>query len=446
MKKLTLRFTILTAAFLWSSAALAGHPPKYVILMIGDGMGPAQVDIADRYQRAKTGEGLHLNTLPFSGYMSTSAANNPITDSAAGATALACGKKGDNGVLSMGLATVAEHAKKSGKKVGIISSVAIDHATPAAFYAHQPSRGNYYEIAASLPKSDFDFFAGETFIGSKKAKGRPDLIEHCKKAGYQVVTQNADILALKPSKEKVIILADLPPVIDLSDDDLSLVDLTKKGLELLDNPNGFFLMIEGGKIDWAGHSNDLATNLKETLNFDEAVAVVLNFYAAHKEETLVVITADHETGGLEINDCGIFDYEEIDRQKTSGSVLSQKVSDWKQSGISFKDALKFIEAEFGLGQLSESERAQLEEAYDAFMGNYTEADTADFIKEMYGNKHPISTACQQIITARCRAAWLSYGHTATDVPLRAIGVQAKRFNGNKDNAEVGKALISIYHP
>lgn len=437
-----------------SPAATGIKPVKYVILMIGDGMGPEEVNVAQEYLRATSGDPestLWLNRLPVKGATSTYSANDPITDSAAAATALACGRKTNNKMIGMDthgrpLQTVGELAKQAGRRVGIITSVPIDHATPAAFYAHQLSRNNYYEIAASLPQSGFDYFAGQPFLGTDQAKGRPAPVELAKSAGYQIVENEKAFNDLHAGTEQVVVLAPLPYAIDAKGE-LSLADLTRKGLELLDNPKGFFLIVEGGKIDWAGHANDLAANIKETLAFDEAVATAVSFYNAHQAETLLLITADHETGGLQLDFKKPFNAGVIDQQMISGATFGHIVKQWKKADIPFEQAMKELESRFGLADLTLTEQQSIRQAFDAFMAKPVSQEIAAALAKMYGTKNPVVTACQNIVAKRCGVQWNTFHHTPKPVPTRAAGVNSQLFEGETDNSEIGqnlKKMISTY--
>jgi alkaline phosphatase len=431
-------------------------PAKYVILMIGDGMGSPQRVAAELYLRSRQGDKtaqLQMNTLPVKGMTTTQAADNPVTDSAAAATALACGEKTKNGVIGMdadcakALETIAEVAKKQGKKVGIVSSVPIDHATPASFYAHNPKRSDYYEIAVSLPGSGFDYFAGVPFLGNDKAKKRPLPADLAQKAGYQIVRTEAEFKALKKGAGKTLVLTDVAYQINEKGGELNLKDLTEKGLEVLDNPNGFFLMVEGGKIDWSGHANDLATNVREVLAFDEAVASALQFYNEHKEETLLIVTADHETGGMRSQMTGEFDpalfCHFIEQQTMSGEEFGLGVKTWNAKRISFDQALKEMKDAFGLTDLTEQELQAIRQAYDAVVSGKTGKKVSPELARMYGNKNPVVLACQNIIAKRCGVVWTSFQHTAATVPTSAVGLNAENFGGQTDNTEIGQRLRAV---
>jgi len=244
------------------------EPAKYVFVFIGDGMGLPQINAAERYLSAIEGEvtgskKLTISTLPAQGITTTYAADRFITGSAAAATAIATGKKTNIGVIAMdptktvAYKTVAEMTHEMGMKVGIISSVSIDHATPAAFYAHRPSRSMYYEISVNLANSGFEFFGGGGLKRpTGKDKDQPSSIEMAERNGYRVVTSKPEFMALRPGAGKVFAsnaVLDgskaLPYELDRDAVDLSLADYTAKAIELLDSPRGFFIMVEGGKID-----------------------------------------------------------------------------------------------------------------------------------------------------------------------------------------------------
>ena len=223
---------------------------------------------------------------------------------------MATGVKTKNGTIGMDslrkspLYSIAVKAKKAGKKVGITTSVSIDHATPATFYAHQPDRNMYYEIATDLPKAGFDFYAGSGFLeaNSKANKNAPNIYTLFKEANYTVAKGYEDFKAKKNKASKMILMQQdntdahsIPYAIDRKPGDLTLSQITESAISFLtkDNKNGFFVMIEGGKIDWACHSNDAATVFNEVIDMDNAVKIAYEFYKKHPNETLIVITADH---------------------------------------------------------------------------------------------------------------------------------------------------------
>ena len=328
MRFLRCLLAIIAVTVLAAVHAAEAKPVKYVFLFIGDGMSIPQRMMTDEFLNRTEKRGLLINRFPGQAITTTMAADSFITDSAASGTAIACGEKTNNGRIGMDatgkrkLQSVAEAARDSGRKVGIVTSVTLNHATPAAFYGHNASRGNYYQLGLDLVASDFDYFGGGGIARHDDKKDklyRGDIYGLARQAGYTVSRSKEEFGRLKPGVGKVISVgakADLPYAIDMDADTLRLADFTRQGIELLDNPKGFFLMVEGAKIDYAGHSRCLPGSVIETLSFDLAVAEALKF-ADSNGETLVVVTADHETGGLTL----------IDGDEATGRIMGVYVSD-----------------------------------------------------------------------------------------------------------------------
>jgi alkaline phosphatase len=383
---------ILTGSAMAETGVYKGKPAKYVFLFIGDGMGLPQKTAAEQY----LGRRLTMDTFPAQGITTTFAADRFITGSAASATAVSAGQKTNIGMIAMApdqtkVKTVAEIAKEKGMKVGIISSVSIDHATPAAFYAHVPSRSMYHQIDHALVESGFDFFGGGGLKDPQgkrlKKKGKEDQImgdalEKAKKNGYKIVTDKADFIRLKKGDGKVIAwnawLQDsdaMPYVMDMTEKDITLPEFTAKAIEMLDNDKGFFLMVEGGKIDWACHANDGAASIHNTVAFDQAVEAAVAFAKQHPDETLIVTTGDHECGGLTLGFAGTqYDmyFKILDNQKVSFQKFTDEImKDYKGD---FNGLKPVITKHFGLKfdgdpkadrmVLEPFEAAQLEEAFN----------------------------------------------------------------------------------
>lgn len=426
--------------------------PKYIFYMIGDGMGVAQREVAERYARMKYPSRtpqLAMNSLPVNGLTATVEVSGKVTDSAAAGTALACGVKTVNGALCLGadlktpLRSMAFDAKDAGMKVGIVTSVPIDHATPAAFYAQVPKRGMYYEIDQFLAKSGFDYFAGETMLGRKKAKGQTPPDQLAKEAGYTLVQGRGAFDALKPGAEKVFVEKDLGYAIDGAPE-ISLADFTRKGIELLDGGGGFFMMVEGGKIDWSGHANDLATNIHETLAFDEAVQVALDFCGKHPEESLLIVTADHETGGLEL--AGNHDnlVAAVDAQRYPSAHYVDQVGQWKKTGqVDLESAVSRLVDEFSLQDIPEAGKAHIREAVGASLAAGEKDARSPEIQKMYGKRNAAVVSCLHALAGRAGAKWTSFGHTDTRVATSAWGRWADRFGGKNDNTDLGIQLREL---
>ena len=271
--------------------------PKNIIFLIGDGMGLSQVSASQFYNKNAT----NFERFSTIGLIKTSSSSDLITDSAAGATAFASGVKTYNGAVgvtpdSLAIKTIVEQISQKGISTGLISTSAITHATPACFYAHVKSRRMQEDIATQLVNSEIDFFAGGGLKFFSARKDGEDLLTQLAENGFEVSTDN---LPEKVSdKKQGILLSEkgMPTMLEGRDD--FLPNATKLALESLSkNENGFFLMVEGSQIDWAGHDNDGDYLIAELLDFDKTMGVVLDF-AKQNGETLVIVTADHETGGF----------------------------------------------------------------------------------------------------------------------------------------------------
>lgn len=300
-----------------SAAPHAGRV-KNIVLMIGDGMGISQVYAGMIANQGK----LHLLNCPVTGFSKTNSASHLVTDSGAGGTALATGHKTLNGAIGVGpdgqkLRSILEIAEEKGLATGLVATCNITHATPASFIAHQASRGSIEDIAADFLKTDIDVFIGgglKTF--ERRSDGR-NLLTDLKKRNYRIVTSADSLVQVQKGKLAAFVAEDHPAPYHQGRGTM-LRDATSTALHLLShNRNGFFLMIEGSQIDWGGHDNNTQYVVEEMLDFDRAVGQVLEFAAADRH-TLVIITADHETGGLGING-GDFATGEVKAGYTTGS-------------------------------------------------------------------------------------------------------------------------------
>ena len=442
----TKRFFVFFLMFF--TLALFAEGPKYVILFIGDGLSTPQRMLAEEFA-LKTGHGvLTINHLPNHATTRTVSANALVTDSAAAGTAIACGEKTNNGRIGMGpnlekLESVAEVARGLGRKVGIVTSVTMNHATPASFYGHRPSRGQSYDLGLDMIASNFDFFGGGGVSkrDDKKAEAyKGDIYELAKQAGYTVIDcDQAAIRALKPGDGKKVMAfgaaGALPYAIDMPAGDLTLADYTRKALEMLDGPKGFFLMVEGGSIDWAGHANEAATNLREVLGLDSAVRVAVDFAKQHPDETLIVVTGDHETGGMTMGFAGAgysLHLELLANQKCStgrfGEIL--KAAKKENPGFGFEDAKKLLSENFGFvfddGKsplfVKPAELDELKTAFDA-------------------GKLP--NAARRLASIKAGVGWTSGSHTALPVLTTSCGKGADRFTGLIENVEISRRLKAL---
>lgn len=273
---------------------------RNVILMIGDGMGISAIYSA----MTVSDHPLNIERCNTIGLQKTNSADNYITDSAAAGTAIATGSKTKNGVIGMDsnglrVKSILEIAEQNGLSTGLVSTSSVTHATPASFIAHQSSRGSYEDIAADFLKTDVDVFIGGGYDHFAKRKDKLNLIDSLRARGYEVANTMNQVLALTSGKLAGLVApVHTPYRLDGRGD--MLPQASAKAIEILSkNKKGFFLMIEGSQIDWAGHANSADTLVDETIDFDNAVGKVLEF-AEKDGHTLVIITADHETGGVTI--------------------------------------------------------------------------------------------------------------------------------------------------
>ena len=457
MKRLSLLFVF--ALFALLSVAQA----KYVFFFIGDGMGPHQVLATEMYLAELEGRigrtPLLMTTFPYSGQVATFSTSSGITDSAASGTCLASGSKTNNGMIGQGpdttdVVSVATRLKEQGWGVGIMTTVTIDHATPSAHYAHTPSRNNYYIIGTQLTESGFDFFGGSGFSRpqDKNNPSAPNLYDLCQEKGYLLAGGYAAAKANVGAPKMIVVpeerLADrsrgagaLPYAIDRQEGDLSLAQIVEVAIEQLGQHERFFMMAEGGKIDYACHGNDGGTVLREVVDFDNAIKVAYDFYMQHPDETLIVITADHETGGMALgNSDYVLNLKVLAEQKCSSDLLSDQLGNLqKQEGAALtweqvKEVLARNTGLYAAVEVNEEEDAVLQTAYGEMMQHI------GVQKTLYKDINALASKALSILNQKSRLGWTSHGHTASAVPVFAIGVGAERFTGWHDNTEIAPLI------
>lgn len=460
MKKLSLLLSFLLLV-------LSGYAQqaKYVFYFIGDGMGVNQVQGTELYRGELEGKigitPIWFTQFPYATTATTFSATNGVTDSAAAGTALATGNKTQNGTIGMKqdlqteVSSVAVWAKNKGCRVGVTTSVSVDHATPAAFYAHDPSRGSYYKIGTDLYKAGFDFYAGSDFIDpnnkDNKDGNSENLYTMAEKNGYTIARGYKDYLKKCKKADKMILFQSekasekdrtaIPYAIDRTKDDLTLADITRSAINFLskDLSKGFFLMVEGGKIDWACHSNDAATAFHEVADMDEAVKVAYEFYSQHPDETLIVVTADHETGGFVLG-TGAYklNLQVLKNQKVSESCFTRILNELRKkynNNVSWEKVQQALKENFGFWdkvKLNEKQEERLLAKYN----NTFKGKEAKLEKSEYAQDEPLAAEAKRIIDEIALVGWTSGGHSAGYVPVFAIGAGADLFQGRIDNTEI----------
>ncbi|MGL5980882.1 MAG: alkaline phosphatase [Phocaeicola sp.] len=460
MRKISFIFSFI----LLSTLFVQGQVAKYVFYFIGDGMGVNQIMATEMYDAELQGE-IGINPLcftqfPYESTATTYSTANSITDSSAAGTALATGVKTKNGALAVEadlvtpISSIATWAQQKGSRVGIGTSVSIDHATPAAFYAHQGSRKNYYPIGLDLITANFDFYAGSDFLDptNKKSKSGDSrsLYELSKEAGYTITRSYKEYQKQAKKSKKMILFqpesatdkSAIPYAIDRQKGDLSLEDITRAGINFLskDKSKGFFLMIEGGKIDWACHANDAATTIREIIDFDNSIKIAYEFYQQHPDETLIVVTADHETGGLVLGKGPYtLNLKALKHQKASENEFTKNIAALRKKHKNeivpweaVKQALKESFGFWGSIELSKEQEDRLKNIYtQTFEEQSTEVHQSEYQKAEL-----IASEARDIMSDIAHLGWGSQGHSAGYVPIYAIGVGAELFQGRMDNIDI----------
>ena len=464
--------------------------PKYVFLFVGDGMSYPQIQSTSDFLGALNDEdywqaapslddngGAILDGPEYLNFMNFESVGSAVTydsnsfapDSASTATSLSTGHKTYSGTINMdetgttAYETIAEKVHDQlGMKVGIISSVNINHATPAAFYAHQASRSNYYEIGLELVESGFEYFAGGALLKPTGAEeDQTDLYQLAEEAGYQVVKTQAEAETVTEGPVLIVDehLADddaMAYELDRTDDMWALADYVEKGIEVLDNEKGFFMMCEGGKIDWACHANDAASTIHDTQALADAVQVAIDFAKEHADETLILVTGDHETGGLTIGFAGT-DYDTyldlLENQKISYAKFdSDYVAAYKENKTSFEDVMADVEKLFGLktqGEegdklvLTEYELEQLRAAYEKSINGTAASEYEQEEYVLYGTYEPLSVTLTHIINNKSGISFTSYSHTGLPVAVLAQGVNSEVFDGYYDNTQIYQKMADM---
>lgn len=497
MKKIGLAVVFVTTMFTLAATAAFASNPKYVFFFLGDGMANAQIQATEAYLTTANGDSatlatdlqksenrLNMTQMPVHGMQMTYDAYALMTDSASSATAFSCGIKTKSGVINMNpestvsYKSVAQLAHEKGMKVGVISSVSLDHATPAAYYASVPSRDNYADIEIQLAESGYEFFGGG---GLKKYDTDEAVQTAIEENGYTILNDRESIMALNNEPmDKVICInpwlqdsSAMPYAIDRPETNVSLAEMTQVAISVLhgDNEeqnnknssgqnslngfffsrqnshNGFFLMVEGGKIDWACHANDAMAAIGDTLAFDDAVGVALEFYKKYPNDTLIIVTGDHETGGMTIGHATTkygAHYEKLLGQTNSFVYFNQEVLpkfDCRDSLSADSDMLEKIYEKFGLvySDLNDYQKEKLDDAYvQSVCGGNTNSEAKNTY--LYGGYDALTVTLTHILNENASIGWTSYSHTGVPVSVFATGADAELFNGFYDNTDIAKKI------
>lgn len=442
---------------------------KYVFLFIGDGMGANQVLASEMYLAEIEGaiqrKPLLMTQFPYSGQVATFSLSNGITDSAAAGTCLASGKKTNNGMIGetpdgKPTGSVAMRLKQEGWAIGIMTTVAIDHATPAPHYAHSAKRNDYYAIGTQLAASGFDFFGGAGFHQplNPADSTAPNLYDLCERNGYTIAggyaaakhAVGADKMILVQEeniKDRTLPGDALPYAIDRKTGDLQLSDILTVAIAQLARKERFFMMIEGGKIDYACHGRDGGTAIREVIDMDNALGLAYMFYKQHPDETLIVVTADHETGGMALgNSHYTLNLQALQYQRCSEWVLSDKLSALQQQegkSLRWEQVKQLLSENLGLYTqvpVSKKDDKALKAAFRNIKRHHST------VKTLYKDVNYLGDKANEILNRSANVGWTSYSHTAAAVPVFAIGAGAERFTGWHDNTEIAPLIYQATRP
>lgn len=453
----------LAASLLGTAATAHADEANYIFYFIGDGMGPGAVMVTQNYLRTTTERpdtALLMTTFPVASLCTTYSASSPVTDSAAAGTALATGTKTRNGMLGMApdtteVTSIARRLQTKGYGIGLVTTVAADDATPAAFYAHVPSRGMYHEIGRQAAASGYDFIGGAGLRGFSDKNGLPTgLASEFDRYNYTTVRGTSGLD--KTDAKKILMLGTdtihpnhLGYSIEASKNSFDITDMTRAAIAHLqkNKPATFFLMVEGGAIDHGGHANDAGTVIHDTMKFDEALREAYNFYLAHPTETLIIVTADHETGGMSLGNIPMgymANTSLIEAQKMSKDSFSDMCKNmiFTDNIPSWEEMQQILADNFGFGgpvQLTESELAELQQSYtDTFVNR-----SAEQIQALYNQYCPFAADVLNILDRHTGIGWTSIHHTGNPVPVFAIGVGAEKFSSMQDNVKIPTTIMEI---
>lgn len=481
MKKTVL---YLASSFLLLSMTMSSCQPKheapkkakYVFYFISDGTGVNTVHGTEQMLAELQGrwgrDTLCMTNFPVVGVASTYSYNSGITDSAASGTALATGSKSYNGAIGLdgdttNVYSVAYMAHQLGIPVGVATSVCINHATPASYYAHSVNRRRYYEIANQLPTTGFDFFGGSDFTFEKAYRApeyRDSVYQACKDSGYVIARGYEDYLTKKDADKMILFQSldrtlnvdagSLPYAIDAQPGELSVFDVLKAEIDFLYNKSealggkGFFIMNEiGGKVDYACHSQDGATAFREVCLVDSCVKLAYDFYLQHPDETLILLTADHETGGLTLGRAEggyVANFGLLMNQKCSVDAVTRHMQQLRtetRNRVSWDKVKALLQKDLGFWdtvELTKDEEKELKTIFTkSFVGKMpNEAN-------LYSENEPMAVQAVRILNRKAHLGWTTGGHTAGLVPVYACGVGAEEFSCHNDNTDFAPKIARL---
>lgn len=424
--------------------------PKNIIMVVADGMGPAYTSAYRLFNDNPTTKIIEPTIFDKTlvGLSSTQPASVSgfVTDSAAAATALSTGVKTYNGAIGLdtdknSVQTVLEFAKLQGKKTGVVVTSQINHATPASYLTHNESRHNYNDIADSYLdegiKADVYLGGGwQYFIRDDR-----NLVTEFIEKGFQYIDDFSQLANLRANTPTLGLFADtgLPWSLD-DNNNFRLTSMSNAAIKQLENPQGYFLLIEASQIDWAGHSNDIASAMAEMHDLANTLQYLAT-YVSNNPDTLVVLTADHSTGGFSIGANGTYAWHPeilrtmqrspraIAKVLTNTAITSRKVSELLNADVNEEEVSLLINA-----------KNDAEQAVNSYEKLPVETRNT---RKKPNIERALYIAINQLIDKRTNTGWTTGGHTGIDVPVHAFGKQSNQFNGMLDNTDIAKKLFML---
>lgn len=479
MKKTLLLAALPLAALTLSSCQSQTAPkqPKYVFYLITDGTGHDAVLATEQMLAELQGrwgrDTLCMTNFPVVGVASTYSFNSGITDSAASGTCLATGTKTYNGAIGVdpdttSVYSVAYWAHQSGIPTGVATSVCINHATPSAFYAHTPSRHNYYEIGRQMAATGFDFFGGSDFSLDRHhgtPEHRDSLYTLCQDSGYVIARGYEDYVAKAEHADKMILFQSLdrtlegydnslPYAIDAQPGQLSVYEVLKAEIDFLYRKSqklgdrGFFIMNEiGGKVDYACHAQDGATAFKEICLVDSCVKLAYDFYLQHPDETLIIVTADHDTGGMSLgNQVGgyVANFGLLNNQKCSTDALTSQMQQLRsatRNRVSYEQVQDLLRTNLGFWDVVELTREEEQILKDIYARSFVGKMPNE--ENLYSANEPMAAMAIRMLNSKAHLGWTTGAHTGGLVPVYVCGVGAENFTKHNDNSDFAPAIARI---
>ena len=440
--------------------------PKYIFYFIGDGMSFNHVLGTEQYNAVKEGkaqvERLNFSKFETRNFVTNYSASNPVTDSAAAGTALATGVKTANAYIGVDaegneLRNLGDVASEQNYMIGLVTNVGINHATPSCFYGHTSDRFGFPKLVDDYIASDVAFISGSTIMDLKSgpvdAKYQiittAELAERIRKAGINltldieeagnVVGQRVALVANDKENKHV------PYVIDRKGGELTLLDSSRAAIKYLSNnaKDGFFLMIEGGKLDYAAHEQDAVTTFLEVNEFAAAVELALEFAEQHPDETLIVVTADHETGGMALGwDHYEIRMEKFMEQKASAiemtNIIQKMRAEGKRDWNDYKQALSDNFGLWSLVPVSKEDEALLKhDFYDIFL------KYGPMVDGLYNKSEFLVYDAIRMLNKAASIDWTSLYHTGMYTPIFAKGVGEKAFLECRDQTDIPKTIAKL---